>query len=129
MKRVHRAEMLISLMLLSVSVFASPSFSQDRPTVAIVATGGTIAMKVDPVTHAPVPALSGEDLIAAVPKLKELANIRVVEFSNIPSDYMGPDRWPNLTKKSKRSWRIPVSLVPSSRMGQTRSTKPPTFWT
>jgi len=99
MKRVHRAEMLISLMLFSVSVFASPSFSQDRPTVAIVATGGTIAMKVDPVTHAPVPALSGEDLIAAVPKLKELANIRVVEFSNIPSDYMGPDRWPNLTKK------------------------------
>src|SRR5687767_901018 len=99
MKRVHRAEMLISFMLLSVSVFASPSFSQDRPTVAIVATGGTIAMKVDPVTHAPVPALSGEDLIAAVPKLKELANIRVVEFSNIPSNYMGPDRWPNLTKK------------------------------
>jgi L-asparaginase len=91
--------MLISLMFLSVSVFASPSFSQDRPTVAIVATGGTIAMKLDPVTHAPVPALSGEDLIAAVPKLKEIANIRVVEFSNIPSDYMGPDRWPNLTKK------------------------------
>jgi len=56
-------------------------------------------MKVDPVTHAPVPAVSGEDLVAAVPHLKEIANIRVVEFSNIPSDYMGPDRWPNLTKK------------------------------
>jgi len=46
-----------------------------------------------------VPALSGEDLIAAVPELKELATIRVVEFSNIPSYYMGPDRWPGLTRK------------------------------
>jgi hypothetical protein len=56
-------------------------------------------MKVDPTTGAPVPALSGEDLTAAVPKLKEIANVRVVEFSNIPSDYMGPDRWPSLTMK------------------------------
>jgi L-asparaginase len=31
--------------------------------------------------------------------VKEIANVRVVEFSNIPSDYMGPDRWPGLTKK------------------------------
>ncbi len=99
MKTTSRAEVLFSLMFFSVVTLASPSFSQDRPTVAIVATGGTIAMKVDPVTHAPVPALSGEDLTAAVPKLKEIANIRVVEFSNIPSDYMGPDRWPNLSKK------------------------------
>lgn len=99
MKNGHRAAALIGLAFLSASVFASPSSSQERPTVAVVATGGTIAMKVDPVTHAPVPAVSGEDLIAAVPKLKEIANVRVVEFSNIPSDYMGPDRWPNLTKK------------------------------
>ena len=84
---------------LATALAAAPALAQDRPTVAIVATGGTIAMKVDPVTHAPVPALSGEDLTAAVPKLQEIANIRVVEFSNIPSDYMGPDRWPSLTKK------------------------------
>jgi L-asparaginase len=86
-------------LIVAGSLWTAPSFAQDRPTVAVVATGGTIAMKVDPVTHAPVPAVSGEDLIAAVPHLKEIANVRVVEFSNIPSDYMGPDRWPNLTKK------------------------------
>jgi len=92
----HRA--FLSL-IVAGSIWTAPSFAQDRPTVAVVATGGTIAMKLDPATNAPVPAVSGEDLIAAVPKLKEIANVRVVEFSNIPSDYMGPDRWPNLTRK------------------------------
>ncbi|GJE17759.1 asparaginase [Methylobacterium marchantiae] len=68
------------------------------PTVAVVATGGTIAMKVDPVTHAPVPALSGADLVAAAPGLEGLARIAVTEFSNIPSAEMGPDLWPSLTR-------------------------------
>ncbi|ACA17546.1 Asparaginase [Methylobacterium sp. 4-46] len=86
-------------LIVAGTLWITPAFAQDRPTVAVVATGGTIAMKLDPVSHAPVPAVSGEDLVAAVPHLKEIANIRVVEFSNIPSDYMGPDRWPNLTKK------------------------------
>ena len=71
----------------------------EPPRIAVVATGGTIAMKLDPTTHAPVPALSGEDLVAAVPKLKDIATIEVTEFSNVPSDYMGPDRWPALSQR------------------------------
>src|SRR3954451_17419761 len=86
-------------LIVTGSLWTAPSLAQDRPTGAVVATGGTIAMKLDPVTHAPVPAVSGEDLVAALPHLKEIANVRVVEFSNVPSDYMGPDRWPSLTKK------------------------------
>ncbi|MCJ2046584.1 asparaginase [Methylobacterium sp. J-078] len=70
----------------------------DRPTIAIVATGGTIAMKNDPVTGAPVPALTGADLAAAVPRLPDLARIEVVEFANVPSAYMGPDLWPALSR-------------------------------
>ena len=84
--------------LLFLVAHAAPR-AAELPTVAIVATGGTIAMKIDPATGTPKPALSGEDLIAAVPELKELATIRVVEFSNVPSDYMGPDRWPGLARK------------------------------
>jgi L-asparaginase/Glu-tRNA(Gln) amidotransferase subunit D len=38
--------------------------------VRLIATGGTIAMKIDPVKKAPVPAISGEDLIATVPEIK-----------------------------------------------------------
>ncbi|WP_313898814.1 asparaginase [Methylobacterium sp. E-045] len=68
------------------------------PRVAIVATGGTIAMKNDPETGAPVPALSGADLVAAVPGLAGLATIEVVEFANLPSAYMGPALWPALTR-------------------------------
>ena len=81
------------------SLWSVSARAADLPTVAVVATGGTIAMKQDPTTHAPVPALSGEDLTASVPKLKEIANVKVVDFSNIPSYYMGPDRWPALARK------------------------------
>jgi L-asparaginase len=84
-----RRSLVVSLMssvLMAVALLPAATVdAADLPTVAIVATGGTIAMKLDPQTNAPVPALSGEDLIAAVPKLKELANVRVVEFSNVPS--------------------------------------------
>ncbi len=74
------------------------SCSEHLPKVVVVATGGTIAMKIDPNTGGPVPALSGDDLVSAVPELKDLAAIEVVEFSNIPSDYMTPERWVDLSK-------------------------------
>lgn len=93
---LQAAAAAICLMLMIITT--SRSLAADLPTVVVVATGGTIAMKIDPETGGPAPALSGEDLISVVPELKELANIRVVEFSNIPSDYMGPDRWPDLSR-------------------------------
>ena len=33
--------------------------AETKPVVVFIATGGTIAMKIDPVKHAPVPAISG----------------------------------------------------------------------
>lgn len=70
----------------------------DLPTVVIVATGGTIAEKVDPETGGAVPALTGESLIMAVPELAKIANIEVVEFSNIDSSQMSPDIWARLSR-------------------------------
>lgn len=55
-------------------------------------------MKIDPVKKAPVPAVSGEDLVGAVPELAKLGKIEVENFSNISSTYMGPDRWVSLQK-------------------------------
>lgn len=75
----------------------SSTVSSELPTVVVVATGGTIAMTSDPETGDRVPALSGEDLVSVVPELEQLANIRVNEFSNIPSDYMTPEMWVNLS--------------------------------
>jgi L-asparaginase len=87
------------LSCMGLALLAAHAHAADPPKIAVVATGGTIAMKLDPTTHAPVPALSGEDLVSAVPKLKDIATIKVTEFSNVPSDYMGPDRWPALSRK------------------------------
>jgi L-asparaginase len=85
--------------LVGLALLGAHAHAAEPPKIAVVATGGTIAMKLDPTTHAPVPALSGEDLVSAVPKLKDIATIKVTEFSNVPSDYMGPDRWPALSRK------------------------------
>jgi hypothetical protein len=54
----------------AVAVAASPSSSSAQnmlPVCPLIATGGTIASKIDPVKKAPVPVLSGEDLVATVP--------------------------------------------------------------
>ena len=58
--------------------------------IVILTTGGTIAMKPDPATGGLVPAVSGDDLIAAVPALKTIAKITVMEYSNVPSGHITP---------------------------------------
>ncbi len=76
----------------------SPSASQQLPVVVLVATGGTIAMKYDPVKKGPVPAISGEDLVSTVPEIAKVARVEVQNISNVPSDYMDPPRWVELAK-------------------------------
>ena len=75
-----------------------PAKTPALPVVRLIATGGTIAMKIDPVKKAPVPAISGEDLVATVPEIAQVAKIEVQNLSNVPSDYMDPDRWVQLQK-------------------------------
>ncbi|NUT85144.1 asparaginase [Pseudomonas corrugata] len=72
------------------------SSSDDLPVCLFIATGGTIAMQVDPSTLAPVPALSGSDLIEAVPEIAKIARLQVNNLSNVPSVEMGPLRWMQL---------------------------------
>jgi L-asparaginase len=86
---------------------ASAASASDLPVVRLIATGGTIAMKIDPVKKAPVPAISGEDLIATVPEIGKVARIEVQNLSNVPSDYMDPDRWIELQKAVTESLARP----------------------
>ncbi|MPL67987.1 putative L-asparaginase [bioreactor metagenome] len=58
--------------------------------VVIITTGGTIAMRYDPVQKGLCPAATGPELIEAVPELAGVAPVEVVEFSNIPSPHMSP---------------------------------------
>ena len=62
------------------------------PLIQLIATGGTIAMKRN-TAGAAVPAITGDDLLAAVPGAAELAAVEVDNFSNIPSGYIAPEHW------------------------------------
>ncbi len=93
MRRAARSAVISVVLLLAATAVA-----QNLPVVVFLATGGTIAMKIDPVKHAPVPAISGEDLLATVPEVSKYAKVEVKNVSNIPSDYMDPVRWSALTR-------------------------------
>jgi L-asparaginase len=70
-----------------------------RPHIHFVATGGTIAMRIDPATGGAVPALTGAELTAAVPGLQLIGQIDVEEFANIPSEHMQPEFWLCLARR------------------------------
>lgn len=61
-----------------------------KPRVAILFTGGTISMRVDADTGGPIPALSGEEIIARVEGVNEIAEIEIVNFSLLPGPHMTP---------------------------------------
>ncbi len=94
MRKIHWCILTVLLVTLCC---ASPALS-DQPVVKLIATGGTIAMKIDPVKKAPVPAITGEDLLATVPEIKNYAKVEVENLANIPSDYMDAEMWVRLQK-------------------------------
>lgn len=81
--------------------------AEQLPVVQFIATGGTIAMKVDPVTKGVKPAVTGDELLQAVPDAAKFATVEVQNFSNIPSDYVDPPFWAKLTKAVEDSLARP----------------------
>ncbi len=53
--------------------------------VHIIATGGTIASKTDAATGAARPTLTAQDLVSAVPELKDVAEVTFEQFANLAS--------------------------------------------
>ena len=88
----------VANIIVTVILLGSAAAHAELPVCKLIATGGTIAMKIDPVKKAPVPAISGEDLIATVPEIAKVARVEVENLSNVPSDYMDPPRWIALQK-------------------------------
>lgn len=97
----------LPFLIAGVMAMAAQAYAQDKPTVQLIATGGTIAMKIDPVKKAPVPAISGDDLMATVPDVAKYAKVEVNNLSNVPSDYMDPVRWTALTKAVEETLKRP----------------------
>ena len=68
----------------------------------LIATGGTIAYKFDEAEGASVPAVTGDDLIQAVPQLADLAEIDVLQLSNVGSPVLTPEDFLRYAKECAR---------------------------
>lgn len=60
--------------------------------VAVVFTGGTISMKIDPRIAAAIPALSSEEIMSMVTNIDKIAEIEPVNFSRLPGPQMSLDK-------------------------------------
>jgi len=69
------------------------------PVVAVLSTGGTISSKQNPSKGGYEAALTGEDLVAAVPAIRKVAQIRVEQISNISSSDITPEIWMRLARR------------------------------
>ncbi len=70
------------------------------PRVVVLATGGTIASRFDPAIGALAPAVTGADLVRAVPGLDKVAAVEVEQIANIGSYDMTPDVWRRLSARA-----------------------------
>lgn len=61
------------------------------PTVAVLFTGGTISMGLDPVAGGNVPALRGTHILARTPGLDRLAEVIPVDLGLTPASHFGFD--------------------------------------
>jgi len=61
---------------------------KNKPTIGVLHTGGTIASKVDYETGGVIAHFTAEDLIAMVPELAEMANIKTELVANMMSEDM-----------------------------------------
>ena len=70
------------------------------PRVVVLATGGTIASQYDPDVGALAPQLTGEDIVASVPGLREVARVSVEQIANVGSRNMTPEIWRTLAGRA-----------------------------
>jgi len=65
---------------------------KNQNKVAVIFTGGTISMKIDPRIAAAIPALSSEEIMSMVTNIDKYADIEIINFANIPGPHMTPKR-------------------------------------
>ena len=89
-----------TLLALGLVLTIHASGAPPLPTVVILSTGGTIASRYDPDKGGLVPALSGSELVEAVPELNQVAQVRVEQISSINSADMTPAIWLKLARRA-----------------------------
>src|SRR5688572_25901973 len=90
---------LVSVLMLSIS--SSIAFSQTPPTIVVLATGGTIAGAASSDVQAGYTSgqVGVEQLLAAVPQAKKIANLRGEQIANIGSQDMNDSVWIKLATR------------------------------
>jgi glutamyl-tRNA(Gln) amidotransferase subunit D len=94
----HYLNMVESITNLGVSVpvnLDTPvvSMNTELPLIHILHTGGTIASKVDYTTGAVTARFEPEEILAAIPELGEIAQIKTKKLGNMWSDDIRPQHW------------------------------------
>jgi L-asparaginase len=56
--------------------------------VAVVFTGGTISMRLDPGAGGPVPTLDGAEILARTPGLDEIAAVEAIDWGLVPASHL-----------------------------------------
>jgi L-asparaginase len=74
----------------------------NKPKVCILFTGGTISMTVDEKIGAAIPSLSGEQILSKVANIDKLADIEIINFSEIPGPHMTIKKLLELKKMVKQ---------------------------
>ena len=90
----------LAALLLALAAAAPALTAQDLPRVAVLSTGGTIASVYDPSRGGFAPALTGEQIVRAVPGLAALARVEVVEVANVSSTDMTPALWMEVYRRA-----------------------------
>ncbi len=72
---------------------------QATPLVHLISLGGTIAMSSSTPGRAVAPRLTGEDILAAVPGLDQMGELRLEDHHPIPSGHL---QWKHLLALSRR---------------------------
>ncbi|NMB78923.1 MAG: Glu-tRNA(Gln) amidotransferase GatDE subunit D, partial [Methanomicrobiales archaeon] len=68
------------------------------PTLSIVSTGGTIASRIDYRTGSVTSQFNANDILTAIPELKEIANYHTIPLATILSENMTPAIWQDLAR-------------------------------
>ncbi|EOC99934.1 asparaginase [Caldisalinibacter kiritimatiensis] len=71
--------------------------------VAVIFTGGTISMKVDPRINAAIPALSSEEIMAMVTNIEKYTDIEIINFAKLPGPHMTPEKMMELSKLVRKT--------------------------
>lgn len=99
---------LAALAVVVVVTVAQPFTAADaaaqpaKPLVYVLATGGTISGRGDSSTNLTdyrSGSVLGEQLVAGVPEIKAIADVKVEQIANVSSTDIGPAHWLTLAKR------------------------------